>query len=46
MIPAITCIPHIATAGIRTGERTLDMAVDNVAAVLAGGGPVTPIARA
>ncbi|KAB8190891.1 D-glycerate dehydrogenase [Nonomuraea phyllanthi] len=42
-LPNTVLTPHIGSAGTATRERMCGLAVDNVAAVLAGRAPVTPV---
>jgi lactate dehydrogenase-like 2-hydroxyacid dehydrogenase len=42
-LPQVVLTPHLGSAGLRTREAMCGLAVDNVAAVLAGGPPLTPV---
>jgi lactate dehydrogenase-like 2-hydroxyacid dehydrogenase len=42
-MPQVVLTPHLGSAGLRTREAMCGLAVDNVAAVLAGSPPLTPV---
>jgi lactate dehydrogenase-like 2-hydroxyacid dehydrogenase len=42
-LPNVVLLPHIGSAGRRTRERMAELAIANVAAVLAGEDPPTPV---
>ena len=42
-LPQVVLTPHLGSAGLSTREEMCGLAVRNVAAVLAGGAPLTPV---
>jgi lactate dehydrogenase-like 2-hydroxyacid dehydrogenase len=42
-LPQVVLTPHLGSAGDRTRSAMCGLAVRNVAAVLAGSGPLTPV---
>jgi lactate dehydrogenase-like 2-hydroxyacid dehydrogenase len=42
-VPGLVMLPHIGSATLATRTAMVDIAVDNLVAVLGGGAPVTPI---